>query len=264
MQAATRQMAQAETGRTLNWRQTSAFWFRKGWRDLAADPGRTAGLWLHKIRLLVSWREMENNFVVGWVRDKSGPGRWLIPSLGLFWLLALPAVIPAIRRREPRDMVLLIPLITIILICLIFWVSTRNRLPLVIPLAIWAGVSLSHLKLWKSTLSLALAGLLAVAIFWPTADREGAAFLCDVGRVYAQQGQIGQARANFSEALRLEPNHPMAMNGLALTYMDEGNPERAIAMLREVIRRHPDFEMARQNLQAILNYQQQQKQRQPK
>jgi 4-amino-4-deoxy-L-arabinose transferase-like glycosyltransferase len=257
MQAASRQMAQIDSGQNLNWRQTSAHWFRKGLGDLGSDPGRAVGLWLHKMRLLVSWREMENNFVVAWVREKSGPGQWLIPSLGFFWLLAMPAVIEAVRRRNRQDMTLLMPLVTITLVCLIFWVSTRNRLPLVIPLSVWAGISLSNLRLWKSLLNLGIVALLAIAVFWPTTDREGAAFLCDVGRIHAQQGQIAEAGATFSEALRLEPDHPMAMNGMALTYMDEGNPERAIAMLREIIRKHPDFEMARQNLQAILNYQQQ-------
>jgi tetratricopeptide (TPR) repeat protein len=257
MQAASRQMAQAETGRTLNWRQTSAHWFGKGWGDLSGDPGRAVRLWLHKARLLVSWREMENNFVVSWVREKSGPGQLLIPSMGFFWLLALPAVIEGVRRRSEKDWALLIPMITVILVCLIFWVSTRNRLPLLIPLAVWAGVSVSKLSLWKSPLNLVLVALLALVVFWPTADREGAAFLCDVGRIHAQQGQIDQARENFSEALRLEPDHPMALNGMALTYMDEGNPERAIAILREVIRKHPEFELAKRNLQAILNHQQQ-------
>jgi 4-amino-4-deoxy-L-arabinose transferase-like glycosyltransferase len=243
MQAASLQMARSETGQNLNWRQTSDFWFKKGWRDLAGDPGRALGLALHKVRLLVSWREMENNFVVRWVREKSGPGRWLIPSLGLLWLLAMPALVEAVRRRGPQDMALLIPTVATILICLIFWVSTRNRLPLLIPLALWAGVSLSHFRYWKSPVNLGLVVLVGMAVFWPTSDREGAGFLCDVGRIHAQQKQITEARQNFTEALEIEPDYPMALNGMALTYMDEGKPERAIALLRELIRKHvdPDF-----------------------
>jgi 4-amino-4-deoxy-L-arabinose transferase-like glycosyltransferase len=259
MQDASRQMASAEAGRNLDWRETSNHWFKKGGDGLAADPGRALILGLHKARLLMAWREMENNFSVGWVRDKSGPARWLIPSLGLIWLLAIPGLIEALRRREPRDLVLLIPTATVIIVCLLFWVSTRNRLPLLIPLAVMSGVSLANVRLWKAPLNLALAALVAVAVFWPTADNEGAGFLCDVGRIHAQQGQIAEARENFNEALRLEPDFPMAMNGLALTYMDAGQPDRAIAILRETIRKHPDFEMAKRNLQAILNYQKNQK-----
>jgi 4-amino-4-deoxy-L-arabinose transferase-like glycosyltransferase len=255
MPAESRRLASEEAGRELDWRQTSAHWFRQGLDDLAANPGRSVMLGLHKVRLVVSWREMENNFVVRWVRERSGPARWLIPSLGLLWLMALPAMIEAVRRREPRDLVLLVPAATVVVVCLLFWVSTRNRLPLLIPLAIWSGVSLSSLKYWKSPVSIAAITLVAVAVFWPTTDREGAGFLCDVGRIHAQRGEIAEARANFTEALRLEPDHPMAMNGMALTYMDAGQPKRAIALLREVIRKHPDFELAKQNLQAILNHQ---------
>lgn len=45
-------------------------------------------------------------------------------------------------------------------------------------------------RLWESVLNLVLVALLAIAVFWPTGDRKGAAFLCDVGHVHAQQGQI--------------------------------------------------------------------------
>ena len=121
----------------------------------------------------------------------------------------------------------------------------------------WAGVSLSHLRYWKSPLNLGLVVLVGIAVFWPTTDREGAGFLCDVGRIHAQQKQITEARQSFNEALEIEPDYPMALNGMALTYMDEGRPDRAIALLRELIRKHPDFELAKQNLQAILNYQKQ-------
>jgi 4-amino-4-deoxy-L-arabinose transferase-like glycosyltransferase len=255
MQATSREMAQTESGRTLTWRQTSAHWFGRGWGDLVGDPGQAIRLGLRKVHLLLAWREMENNFVVSWVREKSGPGRWLIPSMGFFWLLALPAVVQAVRRRGERDIALLIPMATVIFVCLAFWVSTRNRLPLMIPLAVFAGITLNSPRLWKSILNLALVALLAVAVFWPTGDREGAAFLCDVGRIHAQQGQLDQARWNFRESLLIEPDYPMALNGMALTYMDEGKPDQAIAMLREIIRIHPDFELARQNLKAILDYQ---------
>jgi tetratricopeptide (TPR) repeat protein len=248
-------MAQAQEGKSLTWHQISSHWFARGWNDLTTDPGRALGLWLHKARLVVSWREMENNFVVRWVQRHAGPSGWLIPSLGLLWLLAVPAIVALLRRRDLGDLTLLIPLITVVLVCLIFWVSTRNRLPLLIPLAVLAGASLADRQLWKRPVHLILTGLMAVAVFWPTADREGAAFFCDVGRIHAQEGRITEARATFEEALVLEPDHPMAMNGLALTYMDAGQPERAIAMLREVIRKHPDFELARRNLQAILSHQ---------
>jgi len=259
MQEASRQMASAEAGRDLNWRQTSAHWFAKGGKDLADNPVRALKLELLKARLLVSWREMENNFVVGWVQERSGPGRLLIPSLGLYWLLAAPALVAALRRRNPRDLVLLIPMLATMAVCLVFWVSTRNRLPLLIPLAVLGGASLAGPLPWKQPRNLLVVVLLALAVFWPTADREGAGFLCDIGRIHAQQGDIDRARAVFGEALILEPDYPMALNGMALTYMDEGRPDQAIALLEDLLRKHPDFDLARRNLQAIRNYQKNQR-----
>jgi len=127
-------------------------------------------------------------------------------------------------------------------------------LPLLIPLAVWSGASLARPRLWRPVPILALTGVLAVLVFWPTSDHEGAAFLCDVGSVLAKQGRFEQARRNFREALRISPDDPRALNGIALSYMDQGDPDKAAALLREIIRDHPDFTLARRNLRAILDY----------
>lgn len=249
---ASRRLAAAATGRALSWSGTSDYWLGQGWRSLSADPGRAARLYLRKLHLLLAWREWDNNFLVGWVHRHTGPGRWLVPSVGLLWILALPAMVASLRTRDPRTLALWIPLGVTVLTCLLFWVSTRNRLPVMVPLTVFAGASLTRPRQWLRAPTLAAVALAATAVFWPTADRERGGFYADLGRAHAERGRIPEARAAFQQALAVEPGLPMALNGLALTYMDAGDPETAIAMLRDLVRRHPDFELARKNLEAIL------------
>ena len=93
---------------------------------------------------------------------------------------------------------------------------------------------------------------MAALILWPTGEsREGAGFYVDLGRIHAQGGDYLTARSDFQLALEIDPDMPMAINGLALTYMDEGNRERAISILEDLLEKHPEFEFARRNLEAI-------------
>lgn len=248
-----RELAVQQAGRELDWQGVSRHWLGRALEHFGEDPGAVVPLVLRKLWLSLSWREMENNFVTGWVHAHTGPGRLLVPSLGFLWVLAVPGLILARRRRAPAQGPLWILLGATLLTCLLFWVSTRNRLPLLLPLAGFAAYGLAYAaEAWRRPLPIAAAAVVALLVFWPTGEkREGAAFYVDLGRIHAQSRQPLEARANFELALEIEPGFPMARNGLALTYMDTGEPRRAIAMLEDLLRDHPDFEFARRNLEAI-------------
>jgi tetratricopeptide (TPR) repeat protein len=248
-----RRRATAALGDEPSWSAVSRYWFGKGVADLTADPRRALGLWARKLRLAFSWREMENNFYVAWVRRQLGPGRWLLPTVGALWLLALPALLATLAVRPARHGPLLILLVTTLATCVLFWVSTRNRLPLMIPLAVYAGASLTRPRLWRSGKTALALLVVAVAVFWPTGDNEGAPFYANLGRSLARRGQLVAAQDAFRRSLTLNSDNPSALNGLALTYMELGHREEAIARLRNLLQRYPDYEIARRNLEAILS-----------
>lgn len=239
-------------GERLDWSGTSSYWFGRGLSELSDQAGP---LLLEKLRLLFAWREQENNFDATWVHRHLGPGRVLLPSIGVLWILALPALVVFVRRRDGSVTPLVIVLVATVAVCLLFWVGTRNRLPLLIPLALFGGVTLAHLSWLKRPLGIGVAALAFVLVVWPTADREGPAFLTDVARVYAQRGEPAEARRVFEEALAIDPQHLPALNGVALTYMEQGRTEQAIRMLEDIVRRYPGFELGRQNLERMRRVQ---------
>jgi len=245
-------LARRGAGRGLDWLGASRYWLGRGLEDLGADPVASLRLYAQKLRLVVSWREMENNFLASWVHRQTGPGRWLIPSLGALWLLALPGLVGALRARRPEVVPLLVLAGTTILTCLLFWVNTRHRLPLAIPLAVFAGAALANRRLWLSRAALATVAVAAVLVFWPTGDHEDAGFYTGLGGVHAQRGEFEAARRAYRTALAHQPDLPQALNGIALTHMDQGDAETAVALLRDLLRRYPDYELARRNLQRIL------------
>jgi tetratricopeptide (TPR) repeat protein len=251
-QEASLQRARAGAGRSLDWRGASSYWFKRGIGALTADPAGTLRLYARKLRLIFAWREMEHNFLASWVHRHTGPGHWLIPSLGLLWLLAIPGLAAALRERRGEVGPLLLLTGTTVLTCLLFWVNTRHRLPLMIPLSVFAGAALASPKTWLSKAAVAAVLIAALVVFWPTGDHEGASFHASLGRVHAQRGAFTEARGAYEDALVLQPGHPQARNGIALTYMEEGDVATAERLLRELLDDHPDYGIARRNLELIL------------
>lgn len=247
-QQASRGLAERDAGHRLTWSAVSRHWFGRSMSTLTSDPGHALGLWARKLRLLVSWREMENNFLARWVHGHTGPGRVLPPSLGWLWVVAMPVLVVVVRRPEPRDVPLLILMGVMVAVAVLFWVSTRNRLPLVIPLAVWGGRALAQPALWRRTATLVAVAVMALFVVWPTGENEGAEFYVSLGGVHAQAGEFQLARQAFEDALEIQPMHPMALNNLALTYLDTGDPRTAIAILNRALARYPRFELARRNL----------------
>ena len=251
-QEMSRELAGREAGRDLDWQDVSGHWLARAWADIGGDPLKAMGLAVRKLRLFLAWPERENNFVAGWVHHHLGPGRLLVPSLAFLWILAVPGMIASLRERPPSHGPLWILLASTLLTCLLFWVSTRNRLPAAIPLAVFGGLTLARPKSWPQAVSLAATAGMALLVLWPAGEPPaGAGFYVDLGRIHAQSGDFLAARGDFRLALEIDPDTPMALNGLALTYMDEGDKEQAVAILEDLLEKYPDFEFARRNLDAI-------------
>ncbi|MBU8871531.1 MAG: tetratricopeptide repeat protein [Gemmatimonadales bacterium] len=251
-QKVSRELASSQAGSDLNWQGVTRHWLGRTLADIRNAPGKALSLAGRKLRLTLAWREMENNFVAKWVHNHLGPARILFPSLGFLWILAVPGMILAVRDRRPSHGPLWILMVTTLLTCLLFWVSTRNRLPLVIPLSVFSAMALARPESWRKRIPIIAVTAIVVIVLWPTGEpREGAGFYVDLGRIQAQSGDYLTARENFNLALEIDPATPMALNGLALTYMDEGNRKQAVAILKSLLASYPDFEFARRNLEAI-------------
>lgn len=95
-------------------------------------------------------------------------------------------------------------------------------------------------------------GLLAAAL------HGGALAQSDPVKVLVEQGQYWQSRGNGERAaeawqklLRLAPNHPDALYGLAQIELDGGRPEQARAYLAQLRRSHPGSPLIGRLEQAI-------------
>lgn len=65
---------------------------------------------------------------------------------------------------------------------------------------------------------------------------------CLVGIKHYQKKELGEAAKVFSQVVAADPNHPRALNALAVIDSENGNYEQAEAKLDKLLTAHPEFE----------------------
>ncbi len=184
--ADSRRVAEAETGRALTAREVSAHFAGKARAWISENPGDAARLLARKVWYVLSGDEAPLNFSHPWYRREApvlkllavGPGL-LVPLGGVGLLLAIAGA-GRLPRRDAAVWASFVP--AYVLLVAAFFVATRYRLPLYVPLATAGGGALVLLldavrarARRRLTLAAAVAVPLALAALWPTGLDDGSA-----------------------------------------------------------------------------------------
>ncbi len=144
-----KRIAEAETGRTLTARAVSAFFARRAFAWIAAEPGQAARLFAKKVWFVLSNDEMPLNFSTVWYRRDSlllgllAVGPWLLVPLGGAGLVLALLGAGKLPGRDAAVWASFALAYTASVAA--FFVATRYRLPLAAPLAAGAGGAISTL-----------------------------------------------------------------------------------------------------------------------
>ncbi len=142
--------AEREVGHKLGANAMSNFWLGKGLDYLSSDPCRAMLLYWRKLVLSLSWLEFPlNESYYFFESNVTLVGIPILALLPLNFGILLPLAIPGFYWlwREKRGRFLLAFFIFYLLSLLPFFINSRFRLPLVLPLFIPAGITL--VKIWK-------------------------------------------------------------------------------------------------------------------
>ncbi|HYN42227.1 MAG TPA: tetratricopeptide repeat protein, partial [Thermoanaerobaculia bacterium] len=210
-------VAEAEAGRPLSPRAVSAHFAGKAWRWIADHPGPAARLFARKCWYVLSGDEAPLNYSYPWYRRDTtalkllpvGPG--LLVPLGGAGLALLLAGAGRLARRDAAVWVSFVP--AYLLLVAAFFVATRYRLPLYVPLATAGGGALVLLldaararALRRFALAGAVALPLALVALWPTGLHDGSA------EEETQWVLLLVERGDVADAVRraeaLAPRHP--------------------------------------------------------
>jgi tetratricopeptide (TPR) repeat protein len=139
--------AERRKGAPLEASEVSRYWMMETLRFFSKNPETLVRLLYHKIKGTVGGCEIANNHSYYAASRFSPLLKWPLPPFALAFAFGLPGLIPGIRK-ERRVAILLIPFLTVLVTILLFYTSSRFRMPAVPFLLIGAGISLSILHDW--------------------------------------------------------------------------------------------------------------------
>jgi len=144
------QIASEDSGRPLKASEVSRYWFKRGLRYLAEEPGDALDLYWVKLRLLFDTTEISNNIDIHYFRNISGfLGLPIFVSTAVVFPLGLAGMI---FGRRDRFWLLLTAFVVLYMLSFVpFFITTRYRVPASPFLMVLAGLWLESLRgLWRA------------------------------------------------------------------------------------------------------------------
>lgn len=238
------QQAEAHEGRALKPSEVSDSYARRVREFWAAQPRHALELTLWKLRLFLTDRELGNNQDERFFALHFGPLlRWLPLGYGLLLPLALLGLLLSARRaRELFPLYALVPVYAASVV--LFFVNARFRMPLVLPLAIFAAHALvCGFDALRARRYAALGAALALAsAFWAGVHHVPAGVRQDdaqgwwqLGIHYAQHGDAARALEYFDAALERDPRLARLHRDRGLALANLGRASEAEAELRRAL-----------------------------
>jgi tetratricopeptide (TPR) repeat protein len=240
----------------------SGYFFGRAWQYIRSNPGGYMRLLAYKAYLFARGDEIMRNQAIYPFRKYSTVLKvllWKVSLPGGFGLafpfgvllpLAVPGCLLAIRTRHREGFVLLAYGAIYSLSVVAFFITSRYRLPVLVPTILlvaygWAGVH----RWWSDRLvrGLALAGM--VALFplsnWnpgSMSDEMNPDAYYNLANTLADQGDIEGAERYYRKTLELNPADVAAWVNLGLNvYQQRGDLDRAAACYRRALEVRPDY-----------------------
>ena len=244
----------------------SRLWFARSWDWIRSEPLEFGTLLLRKMFLVLQSREIAQIESVEFHKQR-------IPMLRVFfvdltWILPLAVLGWWRSRQQAQARAALTFAVTLLLPCVIFFVTARYRMNAVPFLSVLAGCGAAYVVRAIAARRYAVAGVALGAVL-------GMALLTRVGaqppvtaagwenaqmaeRVYAL-GDLDAAIAYQEEAARLVPDRLEVQMNLALYWSERKQGDdlaRAALLLEALARRWPDEALLRFNLGTVYEAQQ--------
>jgi tetratricopeptide (TPR) repeat protein len=260
----TRQLAEAELGRELKPSQISRYWYGRGLKFWADHPVGTAKLYFRKLVLLFGNAEISNNRQVYFMRSRSRVLRSLPINFSVLFAFAALGVIGVLQIRSSRKddcnkvnrCERLLPLyfaVPYAASVLLFFVTSRHRLPVCATLLPFAGWGMSLVwaavgrRQWTTVVRrvalVATIGLATVLNPFNVGGLAGARGLYDLGVDYADVDPA-RASAALDESIMLDPSYAPAWKVRGQMKYELGNIAGALTDLKTATRLDSSFTTA--------------------
>jgi len=240
-----RTVASAAMGHEVTASEASGYFYAKAWDWIGAHPGAWAALLTRKLALSLNSVDVALNYSFTYfAREQSGPlsalvvGPWLIIPLGLFglgvWAFRGPAEFGAWAIMVPAYLATLVA----------FFVSSRYRLTLLVPLVVACGGGVTALgdllaggSKRRTASAIAALSLLFVAANWPMAADDGRLFQREerIAQLITD-GRIDEGERLLESTKNLTPERTAALlERIGMVCDAQGEPGRAVTYFQRAV-----------------------------
>jgi tetratricopeptide (TPR) repeat protein len=242
------ELAERALGRPLSRSEVTAYWFGRGLTFIRDDPGRF--LWLlgaKLVRFLGSY-EYSTEYNLQVEREDVWLLRLPFVPFALLFALAVPAVG---RGLGPGGWLLLFAALANLIAVLLFYVSSRYRLPSVPPLIVLGGATLTLLAdalrarrlrvVWGTVAVVTVVFLLAHFEKDDASAVQEASNHVNVATAWVKNGAHERAVEEYRRALALREARPDTWQSLGRSLRALGRRDEAAAAFAEAARQRPTF-----------------------
>jgi len=234
-------VASRALGRPLKPSEASRYWFRQGLDFIRTHPGDYMVLLLRKLLYSVNNREEQDNYELYYEAGQVPLLRLLVLPFSVLMALAVFGLIRS--RRGPDRLaagVLALYPLSVLLTLLLFYASSRYRLPAVPILAVFAGFGLLELveaarrrNAAGVAMGIALPVCLTIvgSVPHPLSGGTGSFVLFNVGMAYVADGDLDRAIPLLEEAAARNPDNGATQFNLGYALLRRGETVSGIAHL---------------------------------
>ncbi len=235
------QLSRAEQvlGRKLTSAEASTFWYKRGARFILEHPRWWAWIMWRKVRLHFCSVEVANVYSFYVERSVISVLRLLAVPFGVIGAFGVVGVVLSTRRVEAQPLLILLGVG--LLTCMVFYTSSRFRMPTVPLLAVLGGWAVERAIAWwrtgrraRAAAAAASGAVLTVLMVWPVGGPLPSPELFgrrNLASMLARSGEPDRARAIL--APQLDPNaHP---DDRSEAYLALGRIESGQKRFREAV-----------------------------
>jgi tetratricopeptide (TPR) repeat protein len=249
-----RRLASQRSGRELSLAESSSYWFRQALEYIRGHPWQWLRLELRKLWLFCQPREIPDNRNFHYFRHFSSVLRLPLVTFSVLGPLALLGLVMGLGVWR-RCLLLYLQVLFSTLSVLLFFVSSRYRLPTVPFLILFAAFGLrwswnrirSRRWIHLAVAWLPIIGLLILAGRQARGLNDGP-FLArqeTLAVALIREGRVDEGIAQLEEVKRLDPDRVTAHFNLGVAYLEEKDqPRLAAREFRQLLRIQEDYPQA--------------------
>lgn len=240
-------IAQQMSGKKLNDKEVSRFWFNQGLNFIKQNPVQF--LKLLKNKFIYFFQDNEDAWDIDLLLQRNWKYRW---DINPFWIacpLALLGILYSLTQKKRNHMYPLLLLLSQLIFTLIFFLTNRHRTVVLPVFIIYEAFFISWLiEQWKEKrlryfFPAALLALLIFQIFpqYKPLNLQDWQFLyaSKSAPVYVSKGDHQTAEKMYKQALSIQPDDTNTLYNLGSLYASEKKYDQAISIFENILKTQP-------------------------